>query len=153
MMADSFESTLNELIETSKDGEEGFRKAAQDARDPELKSLFSACAKRCANGARELQQVVRANGGDPERSGSVAGALHRGWMSVKESMTSRDDKAILEECERGEDYAKGQYKKALDQNLPGDVRAVVRRQYQGVVANHDKVRALRDAYRTTNRST
>src|SRR5215471_10046141 len=153
MMADSFESTLNELIETSKDGEEGFRKAAQDARDPELKSLFSACAKRCANGARELQQVVRTNGGDPERSGSVAGALHRGWMSVKESMTSRDDKAILEECERGEDYAKGQYKKALDQNLPGDVRAVVRRQYQGVVANHDKVRALRDAYRTTNRST
>jgi len=149
-MANSFESTLNELIETSKDGEKGFRKAAEDARNPELKSLFSTCAKRCADGARELQQLVRAAGGDPEKSGSVAGALHRGWISIKESVTSRDDKAILEECEKGEDYAKAQYKKALEKgDLPSDVRAVVQRQYDGVLANHNKVRALRDSYRTT----
>ncbi len=146
-MTNNVESILNELIETSKDGEKGFLKSAQDAHSPELKSLFTACAKRCAEGAKELQEEVRANGGDPERSGSVAGALHRGWINVKEAVTSRDDKAILEECERGEDYAKAQYKKALEQDLPANVRAVVQRQYQGVVANHDKVRTLRDEYR------
>jgi len=146
-MPNNVETILNELIETSKDGETGFRKAAEDARDPELKSLFSTCATRCADGARELQGVVRASGGDPEQSGSVVAALHRGWISVKGAVTSRDDKAILEECERGEDYAKAQYKKALEQNLPADVGAIVQRQYQGVVANHDKVRALRDSYR------
>ena len=90
---------------------------------------------------------MRASGGDPEQSGSLVAALHRGWISVKGAVTSRDDKAILEECERGEDYAKAQYKKALEQNLPADVGAIVQRQYQGVVANHDKVRALRDSYR------
>ena len=148
-MANKVESILNELIETSKDGENGFRKAARDAHDPELKSLFSTCATRCAEGARELQQVVHASGGDPEKTGSVAAAVHRGWMSVKEAVTTRDDKAILEECERGEDYAKAQYKKALEQALPANVRAIVQRQYEGVVANHDKVRALRDSYRTT----
>jgi uncharacterized protein (TIGR02284 family) len=147
-MASNLESTLNELIETSKDGENGFRKAAQDAHDPELKSLFSTCATRCADGARELQQIVRASGGDPEKTGSVAAALHRGWINVKEAVTSRDDKAILEECERGEDYAKSQYRKALEQDLPENVRTVVQRQYQGVLANHDKVRALRDSYQT-----
>ena len=147
-MASNVESTLNELIETSKDGENGFRKAAQDARNPELKSLFGTCATRCSDSARELQQIVRANGGDPERTGSVAGALHRGWISVKEAVTSRDDKAILEECERGEDYAKSQYSKALEEDLPANVRAIVQRQYQGVLSNHDKVRALRDSYRT-----
>ncbi len=146
-MTNNVESVLNELIETSKDGEKGFLKSAQDAHSPELKSLFSACAKRCAEGAQELQGEVRASGGDPERSGSVAAALHRGWINVKEAVTSRDDKAILEECEHGEDYAKAQYKKALEQDLPANVRAVVQRQYQGVVANHDKVRALRDEYR------
>ena len=146
-MTNKVESVLNELIETSKDGEKGFLKSAQDAHNPELKSLFSACAKRCAEGARELQAEVRASGGDLERSGSVTAALHRGWMNVKEAVTSRDDKAILEECERGEDYAKAQYKKALEQDLPANVRAVVQRQYQGVVANHDKVHALRDEYR------
>lgn len=146
-MTNNVESILNELIETSKDGEKGFLQSAQDAHSPELKSLFSACAKRCAEGAKELQEEVRASGGDPGRSGSVAAALHRGWINVKEAVTSRDDKAILEECERGEDYAKAQYKKALEQDLPANVRAVVQRQHQGVVANHDKVRALRDEYR------
>ena len=147
-MANNVESILNELIETSKDGENGFRKAAQDARNPELKSLFNAGAARCAEGVRELEQEVRASGGDPERSGSVVAALHRGWINVREAVTSRDDKAILEECERGEDYAKAQYKKALEQVLPAHVRAIVQRQYEGVISNHDKVRALRDTFRT-----
>ena len=147
-MSNDVETILNELIETSKGGENGFRKAAQDAQSPELKSLFGACAKRCAEGARELQSVVRSSGANPEQSGSVAAALHRGWISLREAVTARDDKAILEECERGEDYAKAQYKKALAQELPSNVRAIVQRQYEGVVANHDKVRALRDAHRT-----
>ena len=147
-MATNVESLLNELIETSMDGANGFRKAATDAHSAELKSLFSTCAARCAEGARELQQVVKAGGGDPEKTGSVAGALHRGWINVKEAMTDRDDKALLEECERGEDYAKAQYKKALQQDLPENVRAVVQRQYDGVIANHDKVRALRESYRS-----
>ena len=146
-MTSKVESILNELIETSKDGEKGFLKSAQDAQSAELKALFSACAKRCAEGAKELQGVVTATGGDAERSGSVAGALHRGWINVREALTSRDDKAILEECERGEDYAKAQYKKALEQDLPANVRPIVQRQYEGVVANHDQVRALRNKYR------
>jgi len=146
-MNDNVASQLNELIETSKDGEQGFLKAATDSKSPELKAMFSEGARRCAEGARELQALVRTMGGDPEKTGSVAGALHRGWVSVKEAVASRDDKAILEEVERGEDYAKAQYRKALEQALPPNVKSVVERQYQGVIANHDKVRALRDRYR------
>ena len=146
-MNDNIESQLNELIETSKDGEQGFLKAARDTKTSELSSLFTTCAQRCAQGARELQDLVRGMGGDPERSGSAAAALHRGWINVKEAVTGRDDKAILEEVERGEDYAKAQYRKALEQNLPANVKSVVERQYQGVISNHDKVKALRDRYR------
>lgn len=140
-------SQLNELIETSKDGEQGFRKAAADTRSAELVAVFNYGAQRCAEGARELQALVRTLGGDPEKSGSVTAAMHRGWLSVKEAVTSRDDKAILEEVERGEDYAKEQYRKALDMSLPSNVREVVERQYRGVVSNHDKVKALRNQYR------
>ena len=145
-MNDDIQSQLNELIETSKDGEQGFLKAARDTKTPELTSMFTAAAQRCAQGARELQELVRGMGGDPERSGSTAAALHRGWINVKEAVTGRDDKAILEEVERGEDYAKAQYRKALEQNLPANVKSVVERQYQGVISNHDKVKALRDRY-------
>lgn len=148
-MKDDTESVLNELIETSKDGEKGFAKAAEDAHDAELKALFKGCAQRCREGATELQAQVRALGGKPEKTGSAAGALHRGWISLREAISSRDDKAILEECEKGEDYAKAQYRKALEKNLPPDVRAIVDRQYQGVLTNHDRVRALRDQYRAS----
>ncbi|MDQ6618304.1 MAG: PA2169 family four-helix-bundle protein [Pseudomonadota bacterium] len=139
-------SLLNELIETSKDGEQGFLKSARDTRTTELTALFTQCAQRCADGARELQALVTQLGGDPEKSGSTTAALHRGWINVKEAVSSRDDKAILEEVERGEDYAKEQYRKALEQDLPANAMTVVQRQYQGVVANHDKVRALREKY-------
>lgn len=149
-MRDDVEAVLNELIETSKDGEKGFLNAAEDARDAELKSLFTQCAQRCREGAAELQSQVRAQGGTPKESGSATAALHRGWISLKEAVSSREDKAILEECERGEDYAKAQYKKALEKDLAANVRAIVDRQYQGVIANHDRVRALRDRYRAAS---
>ncbi|MEP7207275.1 MAG: PA2169 family four-helix-bundle protein [Casimicrobiaceae bacterium] len=147
-MNDNIESTLNELIETSKDGEQGFQKAAREAKAAELTTLFTQCAARCAEGARELQGLVGELGGDPEKSGSIKAALHRGWISVKDAVTHRDDHAVLEEVERGEDYAKAQYKKALEHDLTPKARTVVERQYQGVIANHDKVKALRDKYRS-----
>ena len=145
-MADNT-SMLNDLIETSKDGENGFRSAAEDAKSAELKASFLRRAEDCAKGASELQQLVSRMGGKPEQGGSVAGAMHRGWMDLKAKVTHRDDLAILEECERGEDVAKAKYRKALDASLPDDVRAVVQRQYDGVVSNHDAVRDLRDRYR------
>ena len=73
----------------------------------ELKALFVKRSTDCATAAAELQTAVKALGGDPENSGSVAGALHRGWVSVKTALSTRDDKSVLEECERGEDAAAG----------------------------------------------
>jgi len=147
-MNSDLESVLNELIETSKDGEKGFLRASEHTQDAKLKSLFLQCSKQCRDGAAELQSQVRAQGGTPSKSGSAAAAFHRGWMVVRETITQREDTAILEECERGEDHAKAQYKEALEKDLPSDIRAIVERQYEGVCANHDRVRALRDQYRS-----
>jgi uncharacterized protein (TIGR02284 family) len=138
---------LNELVETSKDGEKGFTKAAEEIADPQIKAVLLEGANRCRSGARELQEKVRAMGAEPETTGSALGAMHRGWINVKTAVSPRDAKAILEECERGEDYAKARYAEALRKTLPDDVRMVVQRQYEGVVQNHDKVKALRDAAR------
>lgn len=141
-------ATLNDLIETSKDGEEGFLACAEDASDPHLKTFFSNRAQRCAAAVIELQDLVRAYGGEPESSGGLGGALHRRWIDIKALVTGKDDKAILNECERGEDVAVANYRRALEKNLPEEVRAVVERQYQGVLQNHDEVRSLRDQYRS-----
>ena len=75
----------------------------------------------------------------------MSGAMHRFWVGLRSSISGMSDHAILDECERGEDVAKRSYEKALAQDLPGDVRRVVERQYAEVKANHDKVRAMRNA--------
>lgn len=144
---DDIISTLNDLIETSKDGEEGFRTCADDVSDPQMKTFFSNRAQSCAAAAVELQDLVRAFGGNPETSGGLGGAIHRRWVDIKALLTGKDVKAVLKECVRGEDFAVASYRRALEKNLPADVRAVVERQYQGVLQNHDQVRSLADQYR------
>ena len=84
-----------------------------------------------------------------EEGGSVGGAVHRGWVNLKSAVAGRTDVAILEECERGEDVAKARYGKALEATLPEDIRRVVKRQYDGVISNHDQIRDLRDRYRAS----
>ncbi len=138
-------SVLNDLIETSKDGEAGFKVCAEDVQRADLKTLFNDRARDCAAAAAELQGLVRQLGGDPESSTSVAGDLHRRWVDLKSLVTGKDEEAILNECERGEDVAKKSYRNALDKTLPAEIRAVVQRQYDGVLRNHDQIKALRDA--------
>lgn len=140
-------SVLNDLIETSKDGEEGFRACAEDIKRPDLRTLFNERALECAKAAQELQAIVIRMGGDPEDSTSISGDMHRRWVDLKSLITGKDDEAILNECERGEDVAKKNYRKALEKALPEDVRQIVQRQYDGVLRNHDQVKMLRDAER------
>jgi len=147
MTNDEIISTLNDLIETSKDGDYGFKTCAEDVKDLELKQVFTAAAQRCAEGAKELQEQVRLFGGDPDKHSSVAGTLHRAWVDIKAAITGKDEQGVLEECERGEDVAKKAYEKALAKGLPDNIRSIVQRQYQGVVENHDRVRDLRNRYR------
>ncbi len=136
-------SVLNHLIETCKDGQDGFKAAAEAVGRSELKTLFYEYSQQRATFAAELQDEVRRLGGDPEKTGSTAAALHRGWIDLKSAVAGRDDRAVVSECERGEDAAVASYRDALaDQSLPADVRSVVERQYAAVREAHDRVRAL-----------
>lgn len=146
-MNDKLNSTLNDLIETCKDGEEGFKNCAEDVRNPELKQTLLKCAADCSAASRELTALVVAHGGDPETKSSLSGALHRRWVDIKSAIMGKDDEAVLNECERGEDVAVKSYRQALEKDLPLDVRAVVERQYQGVIQNHDIIKGLRDRAR------
>jgi uncharacterized protein (TIGR02284 family) len=116
----------------------------------QLKQVLAAAAQRCAEGANELQEQVRLLGGDPDKYSSVAGTLHRAWVDIKAVITGKDEQAVLEECERGEDVAKKTYEEALAKGLPDNIRSIVQRQYLGVVENHDRVRDLRNRYRKAN---
>lgn len=138
-------SCLNGLIETCKDGQEGFKEAAEGVERSDLKSLFYEFSQQRAQFAGELQSLVQQLGGDPEKSGSTAGAIHRGWINIKSAVTGQNEASILNECERGEDSAKSTYKDALEESLPANIMETVQTQYQAIMSAHDRVKALRDA--------
>lgn len=140
-------STLNNLIETCRDGEQGFRDAAEHVERQDLRSTFNEYSSQRSQFASELQTLVSRIGGDPEHRGSVAASLHRGWINLKSSLTGRDDHAILAECERGEDSAVRNYQDALSHDLPSDVRSTVEEQYRQVLEAHNRIKSLRDGSR------
>lgn len=142
-------STLNNLIETLKDGENGYRTAVDGVKNSQVKTLFGTYAQQRAQFAAELQNEVRRLGGDPEKSGSVVATLHRGWINIKSTVTGSDENAVLAECERGEDSAVSNYRDALTQPLPADVKSVVENQFTQIQAAHDKIRNLERATETS----
>ena len=143
-------STINSLIETLKDGEKGFKEASEAVRDPELQSLFQQYSQQRHRFATELQSQAQ-NLGElkPEKSSSAAGAMHRAWINLKSAVTSGDDKAILSECERGEDSAVHEYEEAMNDGLTGTAREIVARQFIEIKSAHDRVKHLRDAAKKT----
>jgi uncharacterized protein (TIGR02284 family) len=144
MQNDNAVSVLNNLIETCKDGENGFKSAAEALKSPAIKAKFSAYAAERGQMGRDLQAEVRRLGGDPEKSGSTAGAMHRGWLDLKAVLTGHDDHAIVAEAERGEDVAKTAFEGALKESLPASARALVQEFAAKVRRAHDDVRSIRD---------
>ena len=148
--ADDVIETLNDVLESCRDGEYGFRECAEHVKAQDIKTLLSRHADECRTAGLELVTHIRRLGGEPDEGGSVSGAMHRGWVSVRGSLSGYTDLAMLDECERGEDAAMARYRNALKEDLPSDIRAVVERQAQGAQRNHDQVKALRNALRASS---
>ncbi|MGC3987281.1 MAG: PA2169 family four-helix-bundle protein [Pseudorhodoferax sp.] len=139
--------TLDDLLKTCRDGEKGFKEAAEYTRTASLATLLRDRAQTCARGAEELVAAIGRLGGEANDRGSATGALHRGWVSARGSVGALSDLDMLEECERGEDAALARYRKALQQALPADVRTLVQQQMAGAQRNHDEIKRLRDIER------
>ncbi len=136
-------ATLNKLLETTKDGESGFRTCADAVKNTNLKTVFEGAARRCDEGAAELQAKIRSLGKEPASSGTATGALHRAWTIIKSSVTGMDEYAVLIECERGDDVAKRTHEEPPIEDFAADVKAIVQRQYEGVKANYNRILDLK----------
>jgi uncharacterized protein (TIGR02284 family) len=143
---DSVSSTLNQLIQTCKDGENGFRTAAEGVDDPNLRRLFESYSQQRAEFAAELQLEVERLGETPAEEGHAVAALHRGWMNMKSAVTGKDEGAIIAECERGEDFAVQAYERALRTPLSADLKGLVDRQFLKIREAHDQVRSLEQVH-------
>ncbi|HYE61963.1 MAG TPA: PA2169 family four-helix-bundle protein [Phycisphaerales bacterium] len=138
---------LHDLLQICMDGVKGFDLAA-DKVPPQHAGMFRQFSderERCAN---ELRNEIKRRGGDADdaaKKGDLTGAMHRGWINLKAALTS-GEKAVIDECERGEDAAVEAYQNALNENaLPPDVEVILSRHYRLVKNAHDQVAAIKHA--------
>jgi len=135
---------LQDLVACCKDGEYGFKSCADHAQRENLRAVLMQCALDCARGAQDLNDQIQSLSGDVRDSGSALGAVHRGWVSMKLTLSSQDDKVVLGEAERGEADALTRYREALQKPLPAAIRSLVERQLQAVQRHHDQIKMLRN---------
>jgi uncharacterized protein (TIGR02284 family) len=138
-------TTLNTLIATLIDSVTGYEDAAANLEgSSRLQQLFRERASERSGIVEELRTVVRRLGGNAEDDGSFLGKAHQRFLDLKAAVAGRDEKAIINEVERGEDYLKEKFETALEHgDLSGESRAVVERAYQSVRSGHDQMSALK----------
>lgn len=138
--------TLNSLIATTLDSVDGYTEAAKDIENQRYGSMFVARAKERRQVVSDLQGEVRRLGGDPEDDGTVLAGAHRMFLDLKAKVTGQDDKAIVDEVERGEDHIKAKYDDALsDTNLSVETLDAIRKANGSVQQGHDQMRDLKHA--------
>ena len=142
-------STLNTLIATTIDSINGYEDSAKNIDNERLREVFRQCANERQQVVQDLRGEVRRLGGEPEEGGSFLGKAHQRFEDLKAAITGRDEKAIINEVERGEDYLKEKFEAALDaETLSGESRAVVERAYQSVRSGHDQISQLKHGFQT-----
>ena len=144
-------STLNSLIKTTIDSINGYQESAEAVENERFRSMFMELGQDRQQALPQLQAEVSRLGGNPEDDGSAAAAAHRTWVDLKSAVTGRDDKAIINEVERGEDHIKHKFEEAMkDNDLSAETRNVIQQAYESVRRGHDKVRDLKHAMEGTN---
>ena len=141
-------AVLNTLITINNDRIEGYETAAKETEEQDLKILFAQFSSTSQKCKTELINEVSKLGGTAAEGTKVSGKFFRAWMDVKAALTGKNRKAILNSCEYGEDKAKDTYEKALENDseyLNAEQQTMIKAQHTLLVADHDKVKMMRDA--------
>lgn len=143
---------LNSLVETCKDGEKGFKTAAESVDNPQLKTELTRFAQQRADFRSELESCMKQIGGSPEETSSLsgvameaAGAVHRGWINLKSAITGHDNKAILNECENGDAAALKAYESVMSSSeIPINLKNVIKKQHDEIEAAKTAISSLKN---------
>jgi len=132
--------TVENLIETCKDGEDGYREAARNVVRPELKRYFedqSGNREQFADGLRrELSQV-----GEMDVQGSIAAAIHRSWLDLLASFGG-GEKGVLTAVREGERRAIAAYERAVATPLPPQIERLARNQLDNILEVYKHLEGL-----------
>lgn len=121
-------SGVDHLIEICNERKEGYKKAAENVKDFNLKTLFEKYAQQSFMFSQELLHFTDKNTAKDVGTRFVADSW-RVWMDIKAALTSKSESAILEACVTGEDAAIRNYQDVIeDKELPQNIKSIVQKQ-------------------------
>lgn len=136
---------LDDLIVTTIDSIKGYEHSAEHAERDRYTEFFVAMASERRQVVDALSARSRELGGTPADYGSAAGTLHRRVEDLRRALGG-GDKAILSEIERGEDYLKEEFERAIaDEHISPGTNGVIRVCFDSVMRGHDRAKQLKDA--------
>ena len=137
-------TALNTLIATTIDSINGYENSAENIDNERFREIFRQRANERQQVVEQLRSEVRRLGGEPETDGSFMGKTHQRFEDLKAAVTGRDEKSIINEVERGEDYLKDKWQAALQSgDLKGETHDLVERCYQSIKEGHDQMSQLK----------
>lgn len=134
-------SILEELMEECKDGEQGYKNAADDVADKDLAAILLSYSEQRGSFVNELRVLIQSIGGAIEFTGSIMGILQRRWLDVKFGAAGSNTESILNDCLACDEAAIKKYEIHLKQELPGNVMLILIRQHE----------AIKDAFSNTTK--
>ena len=142
-------NALNIIITTLYDGENGFKESAQAIDNKALATRFDNLARQRYEFGHEIKPLIKELDGKVDKGGSTLASMHRAWIDLKSAISSNDEKAILQECVRGEESAQKAYQFVIDNgDLSPDNQGLLRRQLDYITASLNEMRRLSEAYAT-----
>ncbi|WP_036150657.1 ferritin-like domain-containing protein [Maribacter forsetii] len=136
---------LNELLEKTYDAEKGFKKAAENTENVQLKSFFEAKAKQRYDFGHELKAEIMSFGQEIDKGDSITGKAHRAWMDVKALFSLDNAESMLEEAIRGEKAAIEEYEEVLgDTSLPSTTATILKSQKEAIKSGLSNIKMLED---------
>lgn len=147
---ESLAEVLNDLVQINNDRIAGYERAIKESKDldVDLKTLFGEMVRESEQYKAELTEKLAAMGEEATSDTTISGAVYRAWMDVKATFTGSSRKAILENCEFGEDAWRRAYEAALgsDAQMEPEIRQLITEQYSSEKKSHDLIKKYRDAH-------
>lgn len=139
-------STLNGLIATTFDSVDGYTEAAKNSESGRFITLFNERAVERQAVITSLRSEVTRLGGEAEDDGTMLAGAHRMFLNLKSVVTGQDEKAIIDEVEKGEDHIKAKFDKAMgDNELSPETKHTISECYASIKQGHDQMRDIKHA--------
>ena len=125
-------TTFKSLVDTTFDSVEGYRKAAEKAKSPQLRQQLEQRAQQREQTLQQMNAELARQGDELVTKGTMAGEAHQMWASITDAFENGDE-AAANRVEEGEDYIAKKFGEALESDqMEAQERSVVERCYSEI---------------------